>query len=668
MKNINYRPEIDGLRALAVSAVIIFHAGVEQLSGGFIGVDIFYVISGFLITKIIFASLENAAFSFSLFYIRRMKRLLPAAYFMVLATVILGSFFLTPDKFVELSKSAIYSNLFTANVWFSNNSGYFDLSTQISPLVHMWSLSVEEQFYLIFPFILFFSYRIKGKKGIKFTILITIIVSFILSVLLTQQYPNFSFYMLHTRAWELGIGAFVSLHPSLSKDNKLLAHFLSIAGAILIVMGLFIISENDVYPGYLALFPVIGTALIIYSSEHHNTAAKSLLKLRPLMFLGKISYSAYLWHWPIVVYYRVYINQREFDSLEVILLILSSIFVGYLSWKYIEEKFRYSQSSNKNVALASLCLVTISVGIPFSIYISEGLPDRVSQAELAITDNDVMWDWACTEHVNVFPERAEKYCIIGRPWNNNTKKGIVWGDSHSQHFAQLLHHEALRNDISLVIAPRACVPYLNEQYVSSYYPRFPQYTSDCTEKNNLVLNWLEKNDEVNVVVMAAAWSWHTRMLYSAAETTNKNNKADAKIGATLSEVAFNKLLSSLGNKDVLILGDMPRPNKILNECAAAETTKLLRETCKQSTYRYLDAQKTLAWHKASDDVLLSMANKFPNVETIIPNSSLCDESRCDTYVNDELIYKDGNHIRRNLGIDTVEILSDRIGLGAYMSQ
>ena len=166
MKKINYRPEIDGLRAIAVLSVIIFHAGVEQLSGGFIGVDIFYVISGYLITNIILVSLEKEEFTFSKFYVRRIKRLLPAALFMVFITVAFGALILTPDKYIELAKSAIYSNLFMANIWFMNHSGYFDLSTQVSPLVHMWSLSVEEQFYLIFPLILLVSYRINGIKGV----------------------------------------------------------------------------------------------------------------------------------------------------------------------------------------------------------------------------------------------------------------------------------------------------------------------------------------------------------------------------------------------------------------------------------------------------------------------------------------------------------------------
>ncbi len=668
MNNLKYRAEIDGLRALAVLSVIIFHAGVDTLSGGFVGVDIFYVISGYLITTIISTSLQKQEFSFTAFYIRRIKRLLPAALIMVFTTVALGIVFLTPDKYIELSKSAIYANLFMANVWFSNNSGYFDLSTQISPLVHMWSLSVEEQFYFVFPFILFISYKIKGMLGVKLSIFVIFVFSFVLSVVLTDKYPNFSFYMLHTRAWELCVGAGIALLPALKSDHKLVARFLSFSGLIFIGLSLFVLTENDIYPGYLALFPVFGTALILFSLANNNSAVKSLLTFPLITFVGKISYSAYLWHWPIVVYYRIHINQRHFNSLEILLLIVASLITGYLSWKYIEEKFRYQKQNNKKITLVTSCALALSLSLPFTIYFLKGIPSRISQAELAITDSNLMWNWSCTEKVKLFAELPDKFCVIGQPWEDSAEKGIIWGDSHSMHYSQLLHHEALANNLSLIIAPLKCPPYLNRLYVSENYLKFPNFTQECTLRNKLALNWLKENEDVNLVILAAAWSGHVRQLYTEKMIENKNQTGNAKIGAVLSAKAFNQFLPNLTEKEILILGDVPRPNKMLNDCAAAEMTNLFKAQCMPSDYKYLPSPKTIKWHKPSDEVLVLMENIYANVNTIIPSNTLCDDVVCSTYINNELIYKDGNHIRRNLNFQTVNILSKRIGLQQYFSE
>jgi len=671
MKKSSYRSEIDGLRAVAVMSVIVFHAGVQGLSGGFIGVDIFYVISGFLITTIIVNALKKDELSFSVFYIRRIKRLLPAALFMVLATVVFGAVILTPDKYLSLVKSAIYSNLFIANVWFMNNSGYFDVSSQISPLVHMWSLSVEEQFYLLFPFILFVSYRINRSTGVKFVIISIVIISFALSVLLSPQYHDFSFYMLVTRAWELGLGASVAISPAMRPDNHSLSRVITVTGALLISYGLITITHNNIYPGYLALFPVLGTVLIIFATANNKSFIKRVLSLAPLQFLGKISYSAYLWHWPIVVYYRIYINQREFSGYEAAALVVLSVLAGYISWKYIEERYRYKQYSSRKVYFIAFFAIFVSVSVPAFVYLLNGVPSRISASDAALTDVNLMWDWSCTEKRQIIPGIPDSSCVIGVPWEKSSMKGIVWGDSHSQHWAQILHYEALRNGMSLVISPLRCPPYLNSKYVNSHYPKFPGFTENCTRRNNLVLSWLSDNKDVDLVIMAAAWSGHVRMLYTEDQPTNNSNlrlaEKDAEVGARLSDFALRQLLSDLGSKHVLILGDIPRPNRNLNECALAEDTSLLRERCDESKYKYLEAETVLSWHRSSNAVLASMPEEFNSVSAIIPSNGLCDGSRCQTFINNELIYKDGNHIRRNLKPDTAKLLSKIIGIRRYFN-
>lgn len=671
MSKEGYFPEIDGLRAIAVLSVVIFHAGVEKLQGGFVGVDIFYVISGYLITRLIYQSLVRETFSFAGFYARRAKRLLPAAVFVVVFSVFIGFFFLTTDAYIALAKSAIYSSLFVSNVWFMNNSGYFDLATQVSPLVHMWSLSVEEQFYFLFPFVLYFAYKSGKLCTIKIVIFTIILLSLLSSILFSQQHPNFSFYMLATRAWELGIGAAIALQPPMKSPSRSISGLLSFFGLLLITYSLVFLSESDIYPGYLALFPVIGTAFIIYSLVNNKGILNDILSRQPFLLIGKASYSIYLWHWPIVVYYRIYINQRDFNLLEVCSLVLVSIAVGYMSWRYIEVGYRYQDYSTQKVFSLTTAAVSFSVVLAGVVYLSNGFPQRISESEIAVTDAQRMWQFTCTDKVKVFTELDEEFCVIGASWDKSEKKGLVWGDSHSEHWAQLLHHEALKNNISLVIAPKYCPPYLNSAIVSEHYPKFPNFTDDCTVRNKIALDRIKDNHDIGFVIMASAWSGHLRMLYTDTQDTNKFNtdfgQVNSAIGAKLSVPAFDSLLSQLDHKKILILGDVPRPNRNLNDCAASEKTQLVRSSCDESNYKYLDYKKIKKWHQDSDEVLISMSEKYENVTTIIPSHTLCDVETCQTFINDELIYKDGNHIRRNLSNDTVNLLSKKIGLDQYLS-
>lgn len=227
-QHLRYRPEIDGLRAIAVLSVILFHADIPYLSGGFTGVDIFYVISGYLITKILISNLLAERFSFVEFYSRRIKRLLPAAFLTLLLTVFFGLVILPPDKYVELAKSSLYATFFLANLWFMNNSGYFDQSTETTPLVHLWSLAVEEQFYLLFPALLFIAFLAKRLTGVKILVVVIFLVSLVASISLSARFPNFSFYMLPTRAWELSIGSLLVLYPFLHPHKQLHCYIVSV--------------------------------------------------------------------------------------------------------------------------------------------------------------------------------------------------------------------------------------------------------------------------------------------------------------------------------------------------------------------------------------------------------------------------------------------------------
>jgi len=671
MKKTTYRPEIDGLRAIAVLAVIIFHAGVEQLSGGFIGVDIFYVISGFLITAIIINSLEKKSFSYAGFYARRAKRLLPAALMMILVTVAFAAVILSPEKYYQLAKSAEFSTLFMANIWFMKHSGYFDLSTQISPLVHMWSLSIEEQFYFCYPFLLAVAYKFRKLQAIYLSIVFIIISTFLLNISLVNTYPNFTFYMLPTRAWELGIGALIHFLPPLRHKQANLASALSFTGFVAIFYSLFSISENDAYPGYLAAIPTLATAAIIYSLHHHNNLLKKLLVNKNLVFIGQISYSSYLWHWPIIVFYRIYINERAFNFTEIVALILISLLTGFLSWKYVENHFRYKEHTNKQVFNITGMAIAISVILIASVLVTRGFSDRVSEDLAKISNKKLMRSLPCVEQIKPFSAIDEQFCVIGVPWQSADKKGIVWGDSHSLHFGQLLHLLAKKQGVSLIIAPRKCPAYLNERYIKSHYPKYPNFNSHCTFRNQVTLNWLQDHHEVNLVILAASWSAQHRMHYTDQYLENKSNaklnKKNPDIGASLSKVAFRALLAQLTDKKILLMGDIPRPNKNLNECAFSQETILLRQKCEPNQYKYLDAKTTLAWHKSSDQVIQKISQEYDNVTAIIPTELMCNKKHCQTFINKELIYRDDNHIRSNLSLQTAEIFAKKLTLTDFFA-
>jgi peptidoglycan/LPS O-acetylase OafA/YrhL len=669
IKKISYRAEIDGLRAIAVLAVIIFHAGIEQLSGGFIGVDIFYVISGYLITNIIITSVKNQQFSYRSFYARRAKRLLPAALTMILVTVVFAAFILSPEKYYQLAKSAEFSSLFMANVWFMKNSGYFDLSTQISPLVHMWSLSIEEQFYFFYPFIVLTAYKIGKIRGIFWSIVIIILSTFVLNLSLINTHPNFTFYMLPTRAWELGLGALIHFIPSLKTKQKTLVNVLSFTGLAGIFYSLFFITEHDAYPGYLALIPTLATAFIIYSLYQQHTSISRLLASKPLVFIGNISYSSYLWHWPIIVFYRIYINERAFNTIEISILILISLIAGYLSWRFIENRYRYQEYSDKKILKVTAYATGISVLLIASVLLTRGFPIRVTDDLAAVSNNKLMRALPCIEQISPLAGIDEKFCVVGSPWADAKYKGIVWGDSHSLHWGQILHQVAKQQDISLVIAPRKCPAYLNSAYIKSHYPKYPKFNENCTFRNNATLNWLKEDHSIELVILASAWSGQVRMHYTDEYQENLSNTSlenkFPEIGANLSKVAFEPLLAQLSDRKVLLLSDIPRPNKNLNECAFAQNTQLLRQQCNPERFKILDASKTHKWHKSSDKMIKEVANKFNNVSAIIPTELLCGPEFCQTYINNELIYRDDNHIRSNLKEATVNELARKLSITAF---
>ncbi len=333
-----HRPEIDGLRALAVIAVVLFHYEIgKNILGGFVGVDVFFVISGFLITKILHESITNNRFSLLEFYDRRVRRIFPAL-FVVYLFVLLYSISLPLSYDAEfVNKGLLASMVFASNILFSAIGGYFGPDLETNPLLHTWSLSVEEQFYVIFPITLFLLYKLGSRAMFSILILITC-ASFIAGLLILQYNKVDAFYLTQYRAWELLLGSILAIGKIPNLKKQAFAEILGATGFFLIMLSIFTLSSKTPFPGYAALMPCLGTVFIIYSSNNHRTFVSKLLSHPKLQFIGLVSYSFYLWHWPILVSYLYYFS--EDSKLVRVLLILVSFGISVLSWKYIETPFR----------------------------------------------------------------------------------------------------------------------------------------------------------------------------------------------------------------------------------------------------------------------------------------------------------------------------------------
>jgi peptidoglycan/LPS O-acetylase OafA/YrhL len=382
----DYRREIDGLRALAVLPVIFFHAGFEAFSGGFVGVDVFFVISGYLITRIILADLEQGKFSIANFYERRARRILPALFFVMLVCVPFAWVLLSPADLKSFSESLVAVALFFSNIFFWTDGGYFETAAELKPLLHTWSLAVEEQFYLLFPLFLMLFWKL-GKRWILASLGLLFVVSLAVAHWGAYAHPTAAFFLLPTRGWELLIGAFAAFY--LSQPNRLgfgkrWSEFGGWLGVAFILYAVFAYSKATPIPSFYALVPTVGTVLIILFATKHTTVGK-FIGNKAFVGIGLISYSAYLWHQPVFAFARHWSN--ELDQLFVLLLITLVLAISYFSWRFIERPFRAKgRFDRKFVFRASLGCALILIGIGFFSSKIDFAREEIMAKELASYD------------------------------------------------------------------------------------------------------------------------------------------------------------------------------------------------------------------------------------------------------------------------------------------
>ncbi len=427
------RADIQGMRAIAVLAVLAFHASHAMLPGGFIGVDIFFVLSGYLITQVLLRPMEEKRFSIRDFYRRRIRRLYPALFTVLAFTLIMGLAFFPPTLLKELVKSQFFTTLFLSNLAFARETGYFDLQAELKPLLHTWSLGVEEQFYLLFPPILYVLHR-WGKRLLWPALGLLALWSLWFSQTRLAAHAEVSFYFPTSRAFELLIGALCvgfDRHVSLPVMAQRL---LSLAGLAAIVIGLIVINADSPFPGLLALLPCLGAAALLVSPQGWANWA---LSWSPLVRVGDISYSLYLWHWPLLVFARFVFPDA---SWVIVLALVLSVIMAWLSWRYIETPFLKESPEKRPLPVWAFggAMMAASIGLCLCVYYAGGLPQRFSPQERVYLEatNDYNHDRNKCHMRSDRPLAYDKLCTYGAA--NVPASYAVWGDSHGAELAKVL--------------------------------------------------------------------------------------------------------------------------------------------------------------------------------------------------------------------------------------
>ncbi len=377
-----YRSEIDGLRALAVIPVIFFHAGFNSFSGGFVGVDVFFVISGYLISGLIFKEIDTGNFSLLNFYERRARRLLPSLFFIMLMTLPIALLVLVPSDLINYFESLAAVSIFGSNIYFLlGMEGYFSEAAELKPLLHTWSLAVEEQYYLLFPLFIFLTWGL-GKRALILTLVLIFCLSLILSYWGSHNHPSATFYLLPTRGWELLLGVFATfyLRTNPKMPSKFLQNFLGSFGLFLIAFSVVVFDKTIPFPGLHALVPTIGTLLIILFAREKNSISK-FLSNKLFVGIGLISYSAYLWHVPLFAFTRN-VNFQELSFSINLLLIVLTFCLAYLTWRFIENPFRRrSEFSSKAIWSISI------IGSTFFIIFGVSAAKNINNIEYRMADD-----------------------------------------------------------------------------------------------------------------------------------------------------------------------------------------------------------------------------------------------------------------------------------------
>ena len=521
----SYRPDIDGLRAIAVLLVVFYHAFPEVFRAGFVGVDIFFVISGFLISTIIFTNLQQGTFTFLDFYVRRVRRIFPALLAVLLASGLAGWFILLPRDYAQLGTHILAGAGFVSNFVLWNESGYFDVLAESKPLLHLWSLAIEEQFYIVWPPILILVFRY--KHGIAAALCLATLASFGLNALSVQTSPSATFYLPATRIWELTLGAsaaYLALHKPVSAEKYRNAK--SVTGLALLVLGFLTISKSRAFPGWWALLPVVGTALTL-SAGVAGYVNKTLLGHRLLVRIGLISYPLYLWHWPLLSFQQIIANHQVSAAARLVAVVCAFL-LAIFTFNVIEKPLRTGKHGKGKAIILFVLVACVGAG---GLYCRQmdGFKNRFPEIVIEMTQyrfvRDEQWQRGMCFLSPEQDARQFEDCP-GRVATDVRPTMLLWGDSHAAHFFPGYQASFGKDFFVMPRTASLCPPILDVDFASRPY---------CRKINDFVFKLIQQERPAKVVLSSAWASYHWQDVRKTIEA-----------------------LRSAGIKDIELIGPVPQ--------------------------------------------------------------------------------------------------------------
>lgn len=633
-----YRPDIDGMRALAIMSVLIFHAYPSVLPGGFVGVDVFFVISGYLISSIIFRGLSLGSFSFFDFYARRVRRIFPAVTAVLFGSFLLGFFFLRPEEFKYLISESPYAAFFVEN-WrlYVTTGGYWEVATELQPFMHFWSLGIEEQYYIFYPLICFLLWRVSARKFLAVLVLM-LVISLGLCLYDTSYEPVRAFYSLHTRFWELLIGgvlAYVELQWPNYKNYFLMPNnegkatyitdnVLSCIGFCLIVCSIVFIGGGD-FPGWRACLPTIGAVLIIAAGAD-AFLNKYIFANKLAVFIGLISYPLYLWHWPIICIFRNNLAGEIPSGWLMYLLILFSFILAYLTYTFIERPMRSKKATWSLVLVLFSVLLIVSLGTKQLI--------RHSQSVEKVIDNGIPESLLRLREGLDEKEKSDAICRakFGEGFDvcratSHSPSVIIFGDSHTHVMWKYLKTVGELPDFYL----------LGRDAVFTFKDA---YNIKRQGKNNALVRhfWhiIENSPEIDTIVLRSYWG--NFLVQSLHSDINPAWNSEEIFQYHWRETF--KVLNAMNKKVFVVLDNPVLPPTLLKRCIRTQRVSLLPDNVECN----VNINEMRYTYKFTREFLIKEAAHWANVTLIDLESELCQNGKCPIWSNGELLYIDDNHL------------------------
>ena len=644
-----YLAHVDGLRALAILFVVVFHAWPEMLPGGFIGVDVFFVISGFLITRLIASEMAHGEFSFAAFFARRVRRLFPAAILMVSAVLAVGSLILLPATLSELGKSLVYISFMIVNVHFYQTAGYFSAPVEEKPLLHMWTLAVEDQFYLTWPLLLVLLAAFLPRRGIIAVVIGLAVASFVHAQVNVVTAPDYAFYILWPRAWELLAGCILALVAPYVSVPARMAAVAQFAGLAMIFAAAGILHPGIAFPGLSVLPVVLGTVLAIAGGVGQTSLATRILASRPAVFIGLISYSLYLWHWPILSLSSSAMS-RPLSPLETAAAVTASGLIAVLSWRFVERPFRRRSATPgmgqyRVIAAGAVPFVLLSLA-GAGIRIDDGLPWRFdgSAGQSSPTCRKATRCAPPVTVITVSLAQMRHATSVAGSMVGNPDDIVVLGDSNGDQFVPAIARWASSAGLAgRQVTQSACAPLLGVHVPG----RASAIERLCDPYHERIVRFVEDNAGLKLAVLGGAWlGYQGRLEDRGLEYLNPNatDEYTPRLGPTADfEAALARTIDYLIGRGIKvhIVAQISHFAVLPTKCILGRVAaRVDAETCG------IPSAEVLKRHHVVDEAIRRIARNRPGVTASFPSTLICRDQMCLPYRDGVYMYRNGGHLSR----------------------